>query len=99
MDDGAQKPTIADTIAGLLFISGFMTLLMSLPLGVMFALPPHADGLPWTWTAKTSAVLTVIFIAFGFLLIYLAAAIWRCQWGYWPDIFWSSTKPHSDTDH
>jgi hypothetical protein len=37
-------------------------------------------------------VLTAVFIAFGLLLIYIAAAICRWRWGYWPDIFWSSKK-------
>jgi hypothetical protein len=93
--DEQQQPTVADSVAGLLFMSGFMILLTAIPNGVIYAMPSHSDGLPWTWTAGAAAALIAIFAAAGPLLIFIASAICRWQWGYWPDVFWSSPKKGS----
>jgi protein-S-isoprenylcysteine O-methyltransferase Ste14 len=95
--DEQQHPTVAESVAGLMIMSGFMILLTAIPIGVLYAMPSHSDGLPWTWTAAAAGVLIAIFMAVGLLLIFAASAICRWQWGYWPDVFWVSKKKESDS--
>jgi hypothetical protein len=97
MDEGEQKPTVVESIAGLLIMSGFAVVIASIPLAFVVAVPPHPDGLPWTWTATAVVGLTAVFIAFGLLLIYAAAALCWWKWGHWPNVFWGSRKKQSDS--
>ena len=96
MDEQAkQKPTATDHIAGLLILSGFMILFGSPLFGAVIALKsyPGVGGLGWFTVIGTA--LTAVFAAVGILLIYIAAAICRWQWGYWPVVFWTSKKKRS----
>jgi hypothetical protein len=96
MDEQAkEKPTPADHIAGLLILSGFMILFGSPLFGAVLALKSHPGVGGLGWFAVVGTALTAVCAAVGFLLIYIGAAICRWQWGYWPDVFWTSRKKSS----
>lgn len=90
--DRDEKSTAATLTAGLLIIAGFFVLLAALPLGVFLSLRSLPDGWSWRWFLTTGAATTAIVAAAGLGLIYIASAICRRQWGFWPNVFWSSQK-------
>lgn len=90
--DRDEKPTVADLVAGQLFMAGFFVLLAALPLGGFLALKSLPDGWNWRWFLLTGSATTAVVAAAGLGLIYIACAICRWQWGFWPNILWSSRE-------
>jgi len=90
--DADEKPTAADLIAGLSFTAGFFLLLGALPIGAFLALKSLPDGWSWRWFVMTGAAITATVAGVAMGLIFLSSAICRWQWGFWPDVFWSSRR-------
>jgi hypothetical protein len=90
--NGDEQPTVATLVAGQLFMVGVFLLLAALPLGAFLALESLPDGWSWLWFAITGAATTAIVAAVGTGFIIVASAICRWQWGFWPNVFWSSRQ-------
>ena len=90
--NGDDKPTVAGAVAGQLYMVGFNLLLGALPLGAVLALESLPDGWNWRWFAITGAATTAIVAAVGTGFIFVASAVCRWQWGFWPNFFWSSRE-------
>jgi ABC-type dipeptide/oligopeptide/nickel transport system permease component len=86
-------PTIAETAAGLMFVAGFMSVLVSLPLGIILPLQVRRKlDFDWTWTIIFGLAITITLAVVGLLLILSAQIICWWRWGEWPSVFWSHKK-------
>ena len=81
------SPNIAQAVAGLAILSGFVLMHAAIPIALWFALPTTGDGWPWIWTLALGVAIALVIAVVGYLLLLVAQIIcWR-QWGYWPRLF------------